>query len=235
MGVHAGPKRPFNTGITKDGLVFWVDALDKGSYSGTGTAVTDLIGGSVGTMTNVGYNAAGYFTFETNANLIDFAANSTLNFGTGNWTFSCWAYPTTHAADGFFRRLWMLDGATGNNTDNPQMTIDTADGGPYGWTNGNLEINGSISLTNAWHNVMLIRDGSTITQYVDTVADGTDTSFSIDTSNLNSGSPRVRIGSYDGGQGDFEGNFANMKIYNKALSTAELSDNFETERTRFGV
>ena len=42
MGASAGPERPFNTGITKDGLIFWVDAVDDKSYVGTGTTWTDL-------------------------------------------------------------------------------------------------------------------------------------------------------------------------------------------------
>ena len=236
LGSSFGISAETGNNIQTDGLVFYVDAAYKKSYPGSGTSVTDLVNGSVGTMSSVGFNSTGYFTFETNTNRIDFTANSNLNFGTGNWTFSCWVYPTAYSADGFYRRIWMLDGPTANNTDNPQHLLDTGDGSAYSWTNGNLEITGgSTSLLNNWVNVVMVRNGSTITQYIDTVADGTDTSFSIDTSNLNSGSPRFRIGSYNtGGSGDYEGNFSNMQIYNRALTTGDILQNYNASKERFG-
>ena len=46
MGTHGGPN------IVTDGLVFSVDAANKKSYPGSGTAVNDLSGNSDSTLTN---------------------------------------------------------------------------------------------------------------------------------------------------------------------------------------
>lgn len=42
----------YNPAIVTDGLVFCVDAANKRSYPGTGTALTDIVGVSNGTLTN---------------------------------------------------------------------------------------------------------------------------------------------------------------------------------------
>ena len=41
-----------NKGVVTDGLVFYVDAANENSYPGTGTTWTDLVAGAEGTLTN---------------------------------------------------------------------------------------------------------------------------------------------------------------------------------------
>ena len=226
MGFHNGIK--FST----TGLIFWIDSE---AFNG-GSTVKDLVNGSVGTCTNVTKHSEGWFSFGSNANRIDFAGNSALAIGTGDFTAISWFYPTQINADGFYRRIWMWDGPTGNNTNNPQMILDKLDGSIYSFSGGDLDIQGgSTSIINGWHSAVMIRDGSTITQYIDNVADGTDSSFTLNTTSLNSGSPRFRVGSYNGGQGDYEGNIASVMIYNRALTTEERTKIFNDQRGRFGV
>ena len=226
MAFHNGIK--FST----TELIFWIDSE---AFNG-GSTVKDLVNGNVGTCTNVTKHSEGWFSFGSNANKIDFAGNSALAIGTGDFTAICWFYPTQTNADGFYRRIWMWDGPTGNNTNNPQMILDKVDGSIYSWSGGDLDIQGgSTSIINGWHSAVMIRDGSTITQYIDNVADGTDSSFTLNTTSLNSGSPRFRVGSYNGGSGDYEGNIASVMIYSRALDTEERTKIFNDQRARFGI
>ena len=129
----------------------------------------------------------------------------------------------------------MWDGPSANGANNPQLILDKNDGSIYSF-GSTLDIQGgSASIINGWHSAVMIRDGNTITQYIDNVADGTDTSFTINTTSLNSGSPRFRLGSYNGGSGDYEGNIASVMIYNKALNTEERTKIFNDQKGRFGV
>ena len=109
----------FHNGIrfSTKGLIFWIDSE---AWNG-GLHVKDLVNGSVGLCSSVTKHSEGWFNFGSNANRIDFAANSALGIGTGDFTAICWFYPTQIGADAFYRRIWMWDGVTGNNTNNPQM------------------------------------------------------------------------------------------------------------------
>ena len=61
MGINYGPPP-----IVAAGLVYCVDGLDKHSYPGSGTSVTDLVGGKTATLTNgPTFDTEGYFSFNT--------------------------------------------------------------------------------------------------------------------------------------------------------------------------
>ena len=228
--------------IQTDGLVFYVDAAYKKSYPGTGSTWTDMINNSAGTITNATFDSSGYFDFDGAGDYIDFAANSNLNFGTGNWTVSCWARQDEIGLDGYYRRVWMMDGPTGNNVSNPQLAIEPSDygteGTPNAWSGGGLDIHdGSVTMLNAWRNIVIVRNSSTISLYTDGSENGTaDTSIgSMNLANLNSGSPRVRLGSYNGSQGDLGGQISSIQMYNRALTVGDILQNFNAQKERFGL
>ena len=61
-------------------------------------------------------------------------------------------------------------------------------------------------------------------------------SFSIasQTASLNT-SFNLRLSSRDAGGGFYNGNIANAQIYNRALSAAEVKQNYNALRDRFGI
>ena len=85
-------------------------------------------------------------------------------------------------------------------------------------------------------NNVVVRNGSTVTLYTDGSVNGTpDTSIgSMNLANLNSGSPRVRLGSYNGSQGDLGGQISSIQMYNRALTTGDILQNYNAQKERFG-
>ena len=85
--------------IITQGLVLALDAADRNSYPGTGTAWTDLSGnGNNGTLTNgPTYNSAngGSIVFDGSNDYVNFSYNSSLNIGGLNITLSSWVRPTS--------------------------------------------------------------------------------------------------------------------------------------------
>jgi len=81
-----------------------------------------------------------------------------------------------------------------------------------------------------WHNLITVRDGTNIIAYMDGILLGsqTDTTTAYNTA-------LEAVGSRGTSNYDFNGNLANFKIYNRALSASEIKSLFDKERSQFGV
>ena len=87
MGLAHSPR------IVIDGLVLALDAGNTKSYSGSGTAWTDTVGGNHGTLTNGPTFSSlngGSIVFDGTNDYVQVSASSDLNFGTGNFTIEGW-------------------------------------------------------------------------------------------------------------------------------------------------
>jgi hypothetical protein len=84
----------YNTSIVRDGLVLYLDAANKKSYSGTGTVWKDLSGQSNnGTLVNgVGYSSdnKGAMAFDGVDDYVDSGEASFLGPSLSGLTVSCW-------------------------------------------------------------------------------------------------------------------------------------------------
>jgi len=163
-----------------------------------------------------GYSA--YFDGE-NGSYIDVAASDDFDIGSAGFTLECWIKTDTTSADVYYRRVFMMDGPSGNSNGNLQLIISASTGGAQIWTNsGDLSIEGSTNIgDNYWHHVAIVRYSNTITLYVDGKAEG-NTTYSSQIGTHNSGEPRPRIGSYNGSSGDFKGYIHELRlIYGSAL------------------
>ena len=90
---------------------------------------------------------------------------------------------------------------------------------------------GSISAGN-WYQAVAIIDGTTATLYVD----GSQVATTTKAFTIGSWSGNASIGR----RGSLSQNYANaqigvVRVYNKALTAAEVKQNFNSERNRFGV
>lgn len=97
-----------------------------------------------------------------------------------------------------------------------------------------LSWNYTVNL-NTWYHVVWRRSGTTNTVYVNNVSQG-DQTDSTDIA-LVSNATNTAIGreTYAGGYFGLEGHIGVAKIYNRALSNLELSQNFNAIRGRFGL
>tara|TARA_X000001036_G_scaffold307623_1_gene286295 strand:- start:1505 stop:2203 length:699 start_codon:yes stop_codon:yes gene_type:complete len=232
MSVRGGSKS-----IVGKGLVFCVDAKSKQSYPGSGTSLTDVIGNATGTISGA--------TFTNNTFSYD-GTDDTINMGnilhfadTDSWTVCGWVYldDTGNWQNFIGDRL-----NSGNyNGWNIYATSTSARVQVYIKNAGGDEIRsyGSTGLSaTTWIHLTVSYDGSTnasgVKFYQNGVADTANT-ISDNLSNWSGNTGNLYIGSRGGGSDWFDGDHGPIVAYNRVLSAAEILQNFNAHRGRFGV
>lgn len=224
--------------IVRSGLVLHLDAANRKSYAGTGTSWKDLSGNSNdGTLVNgVGYSSDnnGAMVFDTTNDYITVPNTSSIN-QVNTVTLEAYVKYTL----GTNR---VLIEKSSNNT-HYQFQIFSSSQGTAGIAGeivfmlqpnaSNWVVTGVSSNDNNWHHVVGTYDRNTTTAkiYLDGVLKNTNSSITFGpTSNIQP----LMIGSRSGASG-FGGNISNIKIYNRAISAAEIRQNFEATRSRYGI
>ena len=223
--------------IVRDGLVLYLDAANTKSYPGSGTSIFDLTSrNNNATLINgVGYESAdlGSLVFDG----INDYVQTTTSIGadlTGNFTFSIWAIRlgnSTTTIGGLIGNLWhtSFTGASiyllNNNT---SIRVQTADG----TTRTTYALTSPVSNLN-WTNYVLINSAGTVSVYVNGIL--------ID-SRVRTISPSltrpITIGRWAGSylsEYVLNGKISNAQVYNKALTEAEVKQNFNALRGRYGI
>jgi len=215
--------------IVTSGLVLNVDAGWYNSYSGTTTWFDRSGNGNSGTLVNsptFNSSSQGTIFFDGSDDYINCGTKSSLDFGTGSATICVWfktsasigALCTKRLNSGF--QLYVYSG---------KLYADGA-GTPTGVYSVNNVNN------NVWRYGVVVydRSGSLIRLYVDGIADNT-TSLGgttlTDSGVCNIGSATLGNVVHD----YFSGNIANTQIYNRALSAEEILQNYNAQKSRFGV
>jgi hypothetical protein len=218
----------------RSGLV--VD-LDARGYSGTGSTWDSYSVGSDATLINTPtYTAASptYFSFDKNS--YEYATVPDLG-DLNTWTIESWFRVTsslTGQATMIVGNKW--DGTTkfnfsmGTNRASASYNVCVGffDGG---WRN----TNGFAPSLNTWYHVIGTYDGSTVKQYVNNAFD---TQLSYSGTPLSGGEVRIarRWDASDSDAGNFfPGDISVVRIYNRALNVEEIAQNFNADKTRFGV
>jgi len=232
MGIQYNPR------ISTDGLVLALDAGNTKSYPGSGTTWTDLSGrGNTGTLTNgPTYSSAngGSIVFDGTNDFINIPDSSLLT-STSALTINCWVRATA-----FSGGYSSIIGKGTSDLDEEYCVVmhssflyfDVGGGGPY--TQPSYTFN-----TNTWYNICCVHlrtaGTSSLLCYVNGVSLNNSTTSSTSTPNDNS-SP-VSIGSrfYNSIDRPFTGNIPQVSIYNRALTAAEVSQNFNALRGRFSI
>ena len=231
------------TGIITDGLVFNMDAANRASYPRTGTIVTDTVSNKVGTLLNgVDFNTT-LLQFELDGINDNISISNTLNFEkTSPFTISSWVKVNSIGASdydiiitnqqngGNYRGYYLQIGASGiirlilRSTTSDRFFFDTATAVSAG----------------AWSNVCVIYDGNNNSSSGKTFVNGIEISTSETTSTsaisgTTISSTNVYIGSRANAANFFNGDMANIHIYNRALSDNEVLHNYDALAGRFGL
>ena len=230
MAINAGPK------IVEDGLVFCVDAANPRSYPRAGTVWTDLGTSKVnGTLTNMTDNfstdGVGTLTFD--------GADEHVNFG-DNFSFL-----DDPDANEFTITSWINgnDGADGTifskaDNSNRMVQLFTHPSNYVQIRVGGTIIDGSAIVTDGtWHNVGLrVRnDGGTYKGkiYVDGLSDSSESAIGSTTVTADFIIGARRNSGNTGLGYLFNGKIANCFMYNRALSSAEILQNYNATKWRF--
>ena len=229
----------YNPSIVTDGLRFCLDAANTKSYPGSGTTWTDISGKNHdGTLTNgptFSSDNGGCIVFDGSNDHIGMLGTATdlgINDTSSSFSFSVWFKTGTTS------EKYMFDNFDGSTQD-ISCRLDGGELELYlrGSSGGivNAVRYGSYTL-NAWNNAVYNFDSSTspdtFTAYVNGINTGTSTShFS---GNFESGS-NFRIGMRPAGGGQFSGRIACAMLYKKSLTEAEVKQNYNALKGRFGL
>jgi hypothetical protein len=231
MGMTAG-----GPDLIQDGLVLCLDASDRNSYVSGSTTWFDLSGnnnsGSLVNGPTFNTGSGGNIVFDGTNDYVNCGTNSSLKFTT-NFTLSIWL------------KFNILSGT--------QTIISNNETGGYGiisqlnstkietwyYINGTYYKAGDdISNYNtfSWYNITTTFNGSSITYYKN--------STPIETVNISglitTTSEPLIIGSNPQASGSsfidyFRGNIATTQIYNRALTSQEVLQNYNAQKSRFGL
>ena len=215
MGLSHAPR------VITDGLVLGLDAANTRSYGGSGTTWTDLIGSNNGTLTNgptYSSDRGGAIVFDGSNDYVNAPVTKTASC-----TFSCWA--RSAAVNG---RMLFNAGPSGTGPDvffyNSNVSWNTWDG------DGNPFASTPASATDGnWHYYVVVNDASSNAKlYYDGELLGTAT-YKNASANTN-----LTIGGNTGSY-QWNGNISNFMLHNRVLSAAEVQQNFNALRGRFGI
>ena len=214
--------------IVTNGLVLALDAADRNSYPGSGTTWTDLSGnGNTGTLTNgptYSSSNGGSIVFDGTDDKVTFP-NTTVSTSAGI-TVEVW-FRTSSGTK--YQDIFDMSDAFGvwittnyNSTGKITASFNTTTG-----------IMSADYSTNTWYQVVISGSGTSNTLYLNGVSVATASQTVATSVNYNT----ARIGNVDGDRASeyLVGNVASLKFYNRALTAAEVQQNFNAVRGRFGV
>jgi hypothetical protein len=221
--------------VVSDGLIGCWDAGNRKSYPGTGTTWTDLGGSSNGSFVNIAptsltFDSAhgGSIVFDGTDDYVlatDFQDVSPVS-GTNSYTFGIWVYFNSVEATTFLSQyisasnrwsFWV-------NAADDIYFADRGSGGDvqstgYGYT----------FTTTQWYYLTVLKDGSTLKIYID--------GSLADSESFNPNNPARSAGLLFGTDTDnydtLDGKIALVHAYNKALTDAEVLQNYHATKGRF--
>ena len=214
--------------IVTNGLILCVDGANKKSYPGSGAAWSDISGsGNDGTLVNSPtYNSSnyGYLVFNGTNNYVTIPDNANLRFNsTQAFTLSVWAKPAA-LPNGW----WGI--VTKSRDSSPWYGIWIDPSNRITWGSSTNNIFGPV-ITTQWQNIVISKDSSARYMYLNGVLINT-TAGAIDVSGtaaLNIGNSSSAVGEY------FNGSIQAVKLYNRSLTQAEITQNFNALRGRYGI
>jgi hypothetical protein len=228
MGFQNGWRGP---DIVSDGLVLYLDAGSPNSYrTDFGTTWKDMSGfNNSGSLINgPTYSSAngGSIVFDGVDDCVSVTEIGQLTrFSIESW-FRPTAYPFNYAAV-----IASVYPGT-NATVNFKIGYEAGTGMVGGTFIGNWFYTPSVPTTlNTWQQIIFTYDGSGLAIYSNGVSGGSN-AF---TGTPNSGGGGIRIGRRWDLADYFTGNIAITRVYNRALSASEILQNYNAQKSRFGL
>lgn len=224
--------------IVTDGLVFYVDAGNADSYPGSGTTWSDLVGDSNGSMvnmdaTNYSSTNGGFFSFDGSNERFDLSQNIFNGLSNSGITVGAWFNANSISG------VHTISGAWTNTVANDQVTLALISDSTviFAIADGSTAESGVASSTalstNTWYYVVgTWNTNRTINVYVNGSLDNTGTQSG---NGYNSSSTATfRVGAQVTGQSRyFNGEVAQVQVYNRVLSATEILQNYNALKNRF--
>ena len=217
------------TGLSS-GLVLNLDAGNSLSYNGSGSTWYDISGsGNHVTMQNsssITYSnsGGGYFDLGTNGYFNNLTTTN-LPIANNNYTMSVWVqFPSSWSANGMISigNDWGT-----NNSVNAFRTNSNNQIYNYWWGNDLLGTGTLSSPTNTWFNAVAQYNGTTRKVWINGVQLTSDNAINHNVTNA-----VLNIGATNNSE-YLKGKIGQALIYNRALSSEEIIQNFNSQAARF--
>ena len=224
-------KSRFANTIVQQGLVLNLDAGNPYSYAGAGTTFYDVSATALSwTINNATYNSSDPKYFSYNGSNSWLESSTSAAYDSQTITMECWCYPNSLNQYGFLFEKGAVNTQYSMFFEGPNFQFRT-----YALSNQDVTITSASHMTvNAWnHIVCTYASGNKIT-YINGVQAG---GLSGITGTLNTGGTNQYIGKYGnaGNNYQFNGRIAESRVYNIALSAAQVLQNYNATKGRFGL
>jgi hypothetical protein len=225
--------------IVTNGLVLALDAADRNSYPGSGTVWNDLSGNnSSGSLVNgPTFDSAngGSIVFDGTNDFVNLGTPSTLVGLQVPLTINLWArIPSTDGLDTLYSAYTAVNS-------NRLYSLIRLDSGvlKYYTSNaaGTYQSQGTfIPTLNVWNFYTITVSGSISTPTLTIYLNNSSETFAL---SALSATPDltvpIQIGANRTGEELWRGNIASCIVYNRTLSSTEISQNYNAQKSRFGL
>ena len=223
MAFGNGPR------IVTEGLVLSLDASDLNSYVSGSSTWFDLSGNNRNfTIVNSTTFGGNYIELPGSGSSIRLVEN--FDWSIIPFTLSSWINMTDQTYPSIYDLILAGNGHLSlNASSTPDLNIRITGGG------GVSVVSGGTILLNQWYNLVATREENNYKLYINGSLVGTGTSsvlvYDANMSGIYIGySPDV-----DAATRTMNGKIGNAQIYNRALSAAEVQQNYNATKSRFGL
>ena len=228
---YEAQKSRFANTIVQQGLVLNLDAGNPYSYAGAGTTIYDVSATALSwTGSNVTYNSDPVKYFSYNGSNSWLQSSTSAVYDSQTITMECWCYPNTLSQEGFLFEKGQVNTQYSmffesiNATSFVFRTMGTV-------SNYNLTFNvNTYLIVSAWNHIVCTYNGSSKIAYVN----GVQVASVAASGTLPTGQINQYIGRHSSGY-FFNGRIAESRVYNIALSAAQVLQNYNATKGRFGL
>ena len=233
--------------IVTDGLVLHLDAANTKSYTSGSTTWFDKSGNANnGTLINgptFDSQNGGSIVFDGTNDSTQIPDNSSLNFGSGSFTIECFFRPKTTQLGGNYPAI--LNKGTGDFTDSPSV-------GTVGWilywdtlsslyrfrlrdgtSSNDINYSASANNDNTWRTftITVPTSGSSIVGYHNGSSVGS-VSRTVGSTNTN---VALTVATWRQFSRELNTDVGIVRIYNRALTSSEVLQNYNATKSRFNL
>jgi len=231
-------------GIVTNDLVLHVDVGDPDSYPGSGTTWSDLVGGFNGTLSNgptYSSGNGGHILFDGSDDVSNHGNDSSLNFNSSSpLTIQLWLNSDRDTeyqilASRFHQTSligWEFSLGPSNNRDEAFFVFRNSQSEQKSAYSNSLAY-----VPDTWVNVAITYDGSENASNITFYGDGVDVGNTVLQNNTVNPAVSSTADLTLGARGTLSrlhGSLAAVKIYNRELSSAEILQNYNSTKSRYG-
>jgi len=213
-----------NGKIVTDGLVLCLDAADRNSYVSGSTTWFNMAGSNNGTLTNgptFNTGSGGNIVFDGVDDYVNLGKPAVLDLTT--LTLSAWVRTTTSANQIVIGKSYLSSYYMNISPNAKTFSF---------WTNGSTLPSTTVSTIGnpIWCNIVGTINSISKNIYFNGIINSSTVGSVVGIDNND-----VYIGNSPVLNNPFIGNIANIQIYNRALSADEVLQNYNAQKSRFGL